>query len=49
VIGRVREVLLAPSRAALAYWHGDYLAIDRDEDIVRLAEVGVAAPRARKG
>ena len=49
VIGRVREVQLAPTGSALAYWHGGYLAIDRDEDIARLAEVSVPAPRARKG
>lgn len=49
VIGRVREVLLAPNGPALAYWHGDYLAIDRDEDIERLAEVGAPAPRVCKG
>jgi flavin reductase (DIM6/NTAB) family NADH-FMN oxidoreductase RutF len=49
VIGRVREVLLAPAGSALAYWHGDYLAIDRDDDIARLAEVGAPAPRACKG
>jgi flavin reductase (DIM6/NTAB) family NADH-FMN oxidoreductase RutF len=49
VIGRVREVLLAPTGSALAYWHGDYLAIDRDDDIARLAEVGAPAPRACKG
>ena len=48
VIGRVREVLLAPAGSALAYWHGDYLAVDRDEDIARLAQVGVPAPRVRK-
>jgi len=46
VIGRVREVLLAPRGSALAYWHGDYLAVDRDEDIARLAEVSL--PRACK-
>ena len=48
VIGRVREVQLAPAGAALAYWHGDYVAVDRDEDIARLAEVGVPAPRVCK-
>jgi len=46
VIGRVRDVQLAPAGAALAYWHGEYLAIDRDDDIARLAEVSV--PRACK-
>jgi len=48
VIGRVREVQLAPAGSALAYWHGDYLAIDRDADLVRLAAVGVPAPRVCK-
>ncbi|WP_024513960.1 flavin reductase family protein [Bradyrhizobium sp. Tv2a-2] len=48
VIGRVRAVQLQPADAALAYWHGDYLAIDRDEDIARLAEVSVPSARARK-
>jgi len=49
VIGRVREVLLAPADSALAYWHGDYVAIERDEDIARLAEVSVPTSRACKG
>jgi len=49
VIGRVREVQFAPGGSALAYWHGDYLAIDRDEEIARLAEVSVPSPRACKG
>ena len=49
VIGRVREVQLARTdNSALAYWHGDYLTIDRDEDIARLAEVSVPKPRAWK-
>jgi flavin reductase (DIM6/NTAB) family NADH-FMN oxidoreductase RutF len=48
VIGRVREVQLAPAGSALAYWHSDYLAIERDEDLAQLAEVGVPAPRACK-
>jgi flavin reductase (DIM6/NTAB) family NADH-FMN oxidoreductase RutF len=47
LIGRVRDVQVAAGGSALAYWHGDYVAIDRDEDIARLAEVGV--PRACKG
>jgi len=32
--------------AALAYWQSQYVAIDRDEDALRLAEVSVPAPRA---
>ena len=49
VIGRVRAVQLQPVGSALAYWHGDYLAIDRDEDIARLAEVSVPSGRVYKG
>lgn len=48
VIGRVREVQLASGGSALAYWRGDYLAIDRDEDIARLAEVSLPGLRACK-
>jgi flavin reductase (DIM6/NTAB) family NADH-FMN oxidoreductase RutF len=48
VIGRVRDVQLAPGGSALAYWHGEYRAVERDDDMVRLAEVGVPAPRVCK-
>jgi len=41
VIGRVLDVQLSPDSAALAYWQGRYLAVDRDEDAIRLAEVSV--------
>ena len=41
VIGRVLDLKVSPRSAALAYWHGQYLAIDRDEDIARMAEVGL--------
>ena len=34
--------------AALAYWQGQYVAIDRDEDAVKLAEVSVPASRAAR-
>ena len=33
VIGRVLDLAVSPRSAALAYWQGQYLAIDRDEDI----------------
>lgn len=46
VIGRVLDVRLSARNAALAYWHGEYVAIDRDEDALRLAEVSVPSPRA---
>jgi flavin reductase (DIM6/NTAB) family NADH-FMN oxidoreductase RutF len=44
--GRVLDVAVSARSAALAYWHGQYVAIDRDEDAIRLAEVGVPAGRA---
>lgn len=48
LIGRVLDVQLSTRTAALAYWHGQYVAIDRDEDAVRLAEVSVPSPRAAR-
>jgi flavin reductase (DIM6/NTAB) family NADH-FMN oxidoreductase RutF len=48
VIGRVLELRLSSRTAALAYWHGQYVAIDQNEDAVRLAEVSVPAPRAQR-
>jgi flavin reductase (DIM6/NTAB) family NADH-FMN oxidoreductase RutF len=41
VIGRVRHVLLSKQESALAYLHGRYVVLDRDEDVARLAAVGV--------
>ena len=46
VIGRVLDLQLSGRSAALAYWQGQYLAIDRDEDAILLAEVSVPLPRA---
>ncbi|MBJ7406600.1 MAG: flavin reductase family protein [Bradyrhizobium sp.] len=43
VIGRVRTIRTSARTAALAYWHGQYLAVDQDEDAARLAEVSVPA------
>lgn len=48
VVGRVLDVTVSPRTAALAYWQGRYVAIDRDEDALRLAEVSVPRPRARR-
>lgn len=45
VIGRVREIRRAVRNAALAYWHGQYVAIDHEEDAIRMAEVSVPAGR----
>jgi flavin reductase (DIM6/NTAB) family NADH-FMN oxidoreductase RutF len=46
VIGRVLDVAVSARTAALAYWQSRYVAIDQDEDAVKLAEVSVPAPRA---
>jgi len=45
VIGRVLDMQTSSRGGALAYWQGQYVAIDQDEDAVRLAEVSVPAPR----
>ena len=41
VIGRMLDIQVSARTAALAYWQGEYVAIDRDEDAIRLAEVSV--------
>jgi flavin reductase (DIM6/NTAB) family NADH-FMN oxidoreductase RutF len=46
VIGRVLDMLLSSHTAALAYWQGQYVAIDQNEDAIKLAEVSLPAPRA---
>jgi len=48
VIGRVLHVELSSHDAALAYWHGDYVAIDREGDMVRLAEVSLPGRHVRE-
>jgi len=48
VIGRVRDLKLSERSAALAYWHGRYVAIDQDEDIALLAEASFPVPRLRR-
>jgi flavin reductase (DIM6/NTAB) family NADH-FMN oxidoreductase RutF len=49
VVGRVKEIRNSQRTAALAYWQGQYVAIDQDEDAVRLAEVSLPATRVRRG
>jgi flavin reductase (DIM6/NTAB) family NADH-FMN oxidoreductase RutF len=46
VIGRVLDIQQSSRTAALAYWQGQYVAIDQNEDAVRLAEVSLPAARA---
>jgi flavin reductase (DIM6/NTAB) family NADH-FMN oxidoreductase RutF len=48
VIGLVLDVMVSARTAALVYWQRQYVAIDRDEDALRLAEVSVPAPRAMR-
>src|SRR6478672_339517 len=47
VIGRVLDLQLSSRTAALAYWQGQYVAIDQNEDVVKLAEVSLPAGSAR--
>ena len=46
VIGRVLELQVSSRTAALAYWQGQYVAIDQNEDAIKLAEVSLPASRA---
>jgi flavin reductase (DIM6/NTAB) family NADH-FMN oxidoreductase RutF len=48
VVGRVVEVRRSFRSAALAYWHGQYVAVDQDEDAIRLAEVSLPAALGRR-
>jgi flavin reductase (DIM6/NTAB) family NADH-FMN oxidoreductase RutF len=45
VIGRVRDVITAAPRTALTYWDGQYVAIDQNEDALKLAEVSLPSVR----
>ena len=44
VVGRVLDIQASGRTAALSYWQGQYVAIDQNEDAVRLAEVSLPAP-----
>ena len=48
VIGRVLDMQISTRTAALAYWQGQYVAIDQNEDVVKLAEVSVPGAPARR-
>jgi flavin reductase (DIM6/NTAB) family NADH-FMN oxidoreductase RutF len=45
VIGRPLDMQLSQRTAALAYWQGQYVAIDRREDEVRPTQVRLPAAR----
>jgi len=50
VIGRPLDIQLSRQTAALAYWQGQYVAMDHSEDLLRLAEVGLPiVPAPRRG
>ncbi|MFT6670093.1 MAG: flavin reductase (DIM6/NTAB) family NADH-FMN oxidoreductase RutF [Afipia broomeae] len=46
VIGRVLDLRVSPGKPALTYWQGQYVALDQNEDAVRLAEVSFPTSRA---
>ena len=48
VIGRVLDLVLSQPAAALAYWQGQYVALDWDEDAARLADVSLPAPHVTR-
>ena len=48
VIGRVMHVDTGPQAPALAYWQGDYLTVDRDEDMLKLATMSVPNPQSTR-
>jgi flavin reductase (DIM6/NTAB) family NADH-FMN oxidoreductase RutF len=48
VIGRVLELQLSTRTAALAYWQGQYVAIDQHEDALKLAEVSLPTMRVQR-
>jgi flavin reductase (DIM6/NTAB) family NADH-FMN oxidoreductase RutF len=48
VIGRALDLQLSTRSAALAYWQGQYVAIDGAEDAIRLAEVSLPAARGTR-
>jgi flavin reductase (DIM6/NTAB) family NADH-FMN oxidoreductase RutF len=46
VIGRVLDIEASTRTAALAYWQGQYVAIDQNEDAIKLAEVSLPSGHA---
>jgi flavin reductase (DIM6/NTAB) family NADH-FMN oxidoreductase RutF len=48
VIGRVVHVDAGPPAAALAYWQGDYLTVDRDDDMLKLATMSLPNPQSTR-
>jgi hypothetical protein len=46
VIGRVLDVRTSELAGALIYWQGQYVAVDRDEDVRKMAEVSMPTLQA---
>jgi flavin reductase (DIM6/NTAB) family NADH-FMN oxidoreductase RutF len=46
VIGRVLDVRTSEMAGALIYWQGQYVAVDRDEDVRKMAEVSMPTLQA---
>ena len=49
VIGRVLDLQISSRTAALAYWQGQYVAIDREEDAAKFAEVSLPSAACAPG
>lgn len=47
IIGRVLGVQTTEPKTALSYWNGQYVAIDQNEDAVKLAEVSIPGSGSR--
>ena len=45
VIGRVLGIQASRRTASLGYWQGQYVAIDQDENAIKLAEISLPASR----
>lgn len=45
VIGRVLDTRTSSDKGALGYWKGQYVAIDQDDDAVKLADVSLPTRR----
>jgi flavin reductase (DIM6/NTAB) family NADH-FMN oxidoreductase RutF len=45
VLGRVVHLTASKANAALGYWRGDYVAIERGSDLSRIADVGLPTVR----
>jgi flavin reductase (DIM6/NTAB) family NADH-FMN oxidoreductase RutF len=46
VIGRVLDLRVSSGKAALAYWQGQYVPLDQNEDAIRIADAGLPTRRA---